>query len=135
VGTYEVRVQAGEGVKLVFDPGETQMAVAQGGTATTNFTGRTSATMSFQCVNSSGNPVPAAEFLLTTHAAGKVPQAERDLVQRAGMNGTCTAVAPAGPVYLMIWVLSSDWNNPDKVFRIELPISGVKDLGAVVVTP
>ena len=75
------------------------------------------------------------EFLLTTYPAGKVPESQRARVVRGGMDGNCSAGGPAGPVYLMIWSRSSDWNNPDKVFRVDLPAAGVKDLGGVVVAP
>ena len=35
----------------------------------------------------------------------------------------------------VIWTTSTDWNNPDKVFQVDLPAYGTKDLGAVVVQP
>jgi hypothetical protein len=133
-GRYDVRIKS-TGVPLVFEPEAAEATVATTGTTTVSFTARNSATVSFQCVTRAGLPVPGAEFLLTTDAAGNVPESERGRVQRGAMNGACTGTAPAGPVYLMIWVVSSDWNNPDKVFRLDLPISGVKDVGAVVVAP
>ncbi|MCA8946778.1 MAG: hypothetical protein KDB29_11165, partial [Planctomycetes bacterium] len=80
-----------------------------------------------------GAPIQNAEFLVTFHPAGQVPESERENVMKAGYNGICeTDMAPSGPVYIMIWAEGSDWANPDKVFQVDLPAYAEKNLGAVV---
>lgn len=40
-----------------------------------------------------------------------------------------TDLAYPGPVYVMIWSQSQDWNNPDRVFQLDLPPNGTQDSG------
>lgn len=134
-GPYDVRVESPENyVKLAVSPIEQSFTMAAGGEHALSYTLSAGATLKFQVVNSNGQPIPNAEYLVTFHAAGSVPVSEKASVEKAGYDGQCEkAIAPSGPVYLMIWTTSTDWNNPDKVLQLDLPAYGTKDLGAIVV--
>ncbi|MCA8916829.1 MAG: hypothetical protein KDB90_15660 [Planctomycetes bacterium] len=134
-GDYDVRVESPENyAKLAVSPEKQSFAMEEGGDQSVAFTISAATTLKFRAVNSVGSPVPNAEYLITFHAAGSVPESEKGNVEKGGYDGVCeTAIAPSGPVYLMIWTDSTDWNNPDKVFELDLPAYGIKDLGAVVV--
>ncbi|MCB9893308.1 MAG: hypothetical protein H6839_02540 [Planctomycetes bacterium] len=134
-GDYDVRVESPENyAKLAVTPDKQSFTMKQGGDEAVGFTISAATTLKFKVVNSGGSPIPNAEYLITFHAAGSVPESEMGGVEKGGYDGVCeTAIAPSGPVYLMIWTDSTDWNNPDKVFELDLPAYGTKDLGAVVV--
>lgn len=134
-GPYDVRVESPENsAKLSVSPIEQSFSMGAGGEHSLDFRVSAAATLKFQVVNSNGQPIPNAEYLVTFHAAGSVPESEKTAVEKAGYDGRCEkAIAPSGPVYLMIWTTSTDWNNPDKVLQLDLPAYGTKDLGAIVV--
>ncbi|MCB9935630.1 MAG: hypothetical protein H6840_08040 [Planctomycetes bacterium] len=134
-GPYDVRVESPENyAKLAVSPVEQSFSMTAGGEQALNFTLSAATTLKFQVVDANGQPIPNAEFLLTFHEAGAVPDSEKTSVEKAGHDGRCDVpIAPSGPVYLMIWTTSTDWNNPDKVLQLDLPAYGTKDLGAIVV--
>lgn len=134
-GSYDVRVESPEQYpKLSVSPVEQSLNMTAGGDTTLTFTVSSAATLKFQTVTTAGLPVANPEYLITFHAAGSVPETEKANVQKGGHDGRCeTVLAPSGPVYVMIWTTSTDWNNPDKVFQVDLPAYGIKDLGAVAV--
>lgn len=136
-GEFEVRLQAPvKAMPFDIEPAEQRLTMAAGGDVELTFTLRAATNVEFQCVNGAGAPVPGVEFLFTTSAAGSVPESEKSRVLRGGVDGKCsTSSAPAGPVYLMIWSSSKDWNSPDKVFKLDLPAYGTKDLGGLVIAP
>jgi len=136
-GAYTIRVgAAGDGLPIDVDPVEQEVNMGAGAEVSLDFNVRAAAKVDFQAVNSAGQPVPGVEFLFTTYAAGSVPETERSKLMRGGVDGKCSAAgAPSGPIYLMIWSVSKDWNNPDKVFQLDLPAYGAKDFGALVVGP
>ena len=135
LGEYDVRVESPENyAKLAVTPEKQSFAMEDGGEVSVSFDVTAATTLKFQCVNTQGAPTPNPEYLITFHPAGAVPESEKSNVEKGGHDGVCQTVnAPSGPVYLMIWTNSTDWNNPDKVFQINLPAYGIKDLGAVVV--
>jgi hypothetical protein len=134
-GEYTVQVDASEtSSPMVADPGSRTLTMPAGGDQSLDFTLRASCALNFRCVTSTGVPVAGAEFLVTFHAAGSVPESEKANVRKGGADGLCEMPdAPYGPVYLMIWTGSADWNNPDRVFQLELPAFETKNLGDVVV--
>lgn len=136
-GDYTVRLEApGEGAPFDIEPPQRDLKMTAGAEVALDFAVRAAARVEFQCLNAGGTPVPGVEFLFTTYAAGSVPDSERARVQRGGVDGRCSShTAPAGTVYLMIWSASTDWNNPDRVYRLELPVYGNKDLGGLVIAP
>jgi hypothetical protein len=136
-GTYDVRVESPEQfAKLAISPIEQSFTMTGGGEVSLAYTVAAASTLKFRAVNSVGAPIPNVEYLITFHAAGEVPISEQSKVKKGTYDGICeTELAPAGPVYVMIWSTSDDWNNPDKVFQVDLPPYGVTDLGAVVVQP
>lgn len=136
-GEFTVRVDSsGDGLPFDVDPAERTLKMSVGAEAALDFTVRAAAKVEFQCLSSAGTPVPGVEFLFTTYAAGSVPETERTRVQRGAVDGKCVASgAPSGAVYLMIWAGSTSWHRPDKVFRLDLPAYGHKDLGGLVITP
>ena len=136
-GDYDVRVESPENyAKLSVAPVEQSFTMTGDGEISLTYTIAAAATLKFQAVNSVGAPIPNAEYLITFHPAGEVPESEKSKVEKGGYDGQCeTEIAPSGPVYVMIWSTSQDWNNPDKVFQIDLPPYGTTDLGAVVVQP
>jgi hypothetical protein len=136
VGQYDVRVESPEDfAKLNSTPVEQSFDMTSDGEASLTYTLGAATHLKFQCVDESGAPIHNAEYLVTFKPAGQVPVAEKANVRKAGYNGFCDMdSAPAGPVYIMIWSTSEDWNKPDKVFQVNLPAYADKDLGAVVVT-
>ena len=136
-GVYDVRVESPENyAKLAVSPVQQSLTMTADGEVNLSYTIAAAATLSFRAVTSSGSPVPNVEYLITFHSAGEVPESEKSKVEKGGYDGQCeTEIAPAGPVYVMIWSTSQDWNNPDKVFQLDLPPYGTTDLGAVVVQP
>jgi hypothetical protein len=134
-GAYDVRVESPEQYpKLAVSPVEQTLTMTAGGDMSVTFNISSASTLKFQAVNAAGLPIANPEYLITFHAAGSVPESEKANVEKGGHDGRCeTSLAPSGPVYVMIWTTSTDWNNPDKVFQIDLPAYGTKDLGAVVV--
>jgi hypothetical protein len=136
-GSCDVRVESPEQYpKLSITPVEQNLNMTAGGDTTLTFNVASASTLKFQAVTTAGLPVANPEYLLTFHAAGSVPETEKANVEKGGHDGRCeTSLAPSGPVYVMIWTTSTDWNNPDKVFQVDLPAYGTKDLGAVVVQP
>lgn len=136
-GPYEVLVGSPEqSAPLVSEPAMHSFTMAQGGNVTLDYVLRASCRLTFRCVTSNGAPVPNAEFLVTFHPAGSVPESEKSRVLKGGSDGLCVVTnAPYGPAYLMIWSASTDWANPDRVHRIELPAFGTHDLGNIVVGP
>lgn len=134
-GEYEVLVGSPEqSAPLVAEPPSRPLTMAQGGNISLDYVLRASCTLIFRCVTSSGVPVPNAEYLVTFHPAGSVPEAEKSRLLKAGSDGACRMPnAPYGAVYLMVWSSSTDWNNPDRVHRLELPAFGTHDLGNIVV--
>jgi len=135
-GQYDVRVESPENyVKLAVSPVEQNCEMTADGEVALAYTLSAATHLIFQCVDGNGAPIQNAEFLITFHPAGQVPESEKANVEKAGYNGMCdTDMAPSGPVYIMIWAEGSDWANPDKVFEVTLPAYQEKDLGAVVVT-
>jgi hypothetical protein len=136
-GSYEITVgRPDTGTPVAADPPQRQVTVTGGGNQTLDFTIRPAAKVEFQALNGAGQPVAGVEFLFTRHPAGSVPESERQFLGKGGVDGRCsTGAAPSGAVYLMIWTASTDWNNPDRVFRLDLPAHGDKDLGGLVVAP
>lgn len=136
VGDYDVRVESPENYpKLSVAPVAQSFVMADDGDVKLSYTLSAATKLIFQCVDATGSPIQNAEFLVTFHPAGQVPESERENVMKAGYNGICeTDMAPSGPVYIMIWAEGSDWANPDKVFQVDLPAYAEKNLGAVVVT-
>ena len=137
VGEYRVIVEprAKEDAFSV-TPSAQSLTVAAGEQEELTFKVAAAATLTFRCVDGAGAPIPNPEFLVTLHPAGSVPESEKANMVKGATDGTCRIdAAPHGAVYLMIWTDSSDWGNPDKVFQIELPAFGSKDLGSVVISP
>lgn len=136
-GEYDVRVESPENyAKLAVTPVEQTFTMTGDGEISLSYTIAAAATLKFLAVTTSGSPVPNVEYLITFHPAGEVPESERSNVEKGGYDGQCEIdIAPSGPVYVMIWSQSQDWDNPDQVFQIDLPPYGVSDLGAVVVQP
>lgn len=136
-GAYTVRVgSTSGGLPIDVNPMEQRIDMTAGGELSLTFNISAAAKVEFQCLTATGVPVPGVEFLFTTFAAGSVPETERERLGRGGADGKCLAAsAPSGKVYLMIWSASKDWNNPDKVFVLDLPAHGSKDLGGLVITP
>lgn len=136
-GTYDVRVESPEQfARLAVSPVEQSLTMTAGGEVSLTYTIAAAATLKFRAVTSGGLPVPNVEYLVTFHPAGEVPIAEQGSTRKGDYDGTCEfELAPAGPVYVMIWSQSQDWNNPDKVFQLDLPPYGTTDLGAVIVQP
>lgn len=136
-GEYDVRVESPENyAKLAVSPVEQSLTMTADGEVSLTYTIAAAATLKFRAVTSSGAPVPNVEYLITFHPAGEVPETDKSKVEKGAYDGKCeTEIAPAGPVYVMIWSTSQDWNNPDKVFQLDLPPYGTTDLGAVVVQP
>lgn len=134
-GQYDVRVESPENSpKLSVQPAERSVQINTTQETRVEFTLGAAATLKFTCVTSAGTPIPNAEYLISFHPAGAVPETDKVKVSKGDYDGVCeTELAPAGPVYVHIWTTSSDWNNPDKVFQIDLPAYGIKDLGAVVI--
>lgn len=133
-GEMEVRLESPENSPaLNIDPETQTVNVAAGARAEVQYTLRSGAKLTFRCVDANGRPVPNAEFLVTFSAAGSVPESEKSRVVKAGPDGLCKLEgAPWGPVYIMIWTTSTDWANPDRVFKTELPAYGDKDLGNII---
>ncbi|MBK8207295.1 MAG: carboxypeptidase regulatory-like domain-containing protein [Planctomycetes bacterium] len=136
-GDFDVHVDSPEqSAPLVAEPTSRPLKMTAGGNVTLEYVLRAAVTLTFRCVNGAGVPVPNAEFLVTFHAAGAVPDSEKANVRKGGSDGMCKLPsAPYGAVYVMIWTTSDDWNNPDRVFQLDLPAFGIKDLGNVVVAP
>jgi hypothetical protein len=136
-GPYDVRVESPETTaRLAVAPVEQSFTIAAGGEQNLDFRVSAAATLKFQVVDGNGQPIPNVEYLVTFHAAGSVPESDKSAVEKAGYDGRCEKpIAPSGQVYLMIWTTSTDWNNPDKVLKLDLPAYGTKDLGAIVVQP
>ena len=136
-GQYDVRVESPENSpKLSVQPEERSVQINTTQETRLEFTVGAAATLKFTCVTSAGTPIPNAEYLISFHPAGAVPETDKVKVRKGTYDGVCeTEIAPAGPVYVHIWTTSTDWNNPDKVFQIDLPAYGIKDLGAVVIEP
>lgn len=136
-GKYDVRVDApDQSAPLIAEPETQPLTMAPGGEADLTFTLRAASTLTFRATRSDGTPFAHAEFLVTLHPAGNVPEGEQSRVRKAGADGICkTESAPYGPVYIHVWAESKDWKNPDKVFQVELPAYATKDLGNVVVAP
>ncbi len=134
-GEYTVQVEAADtSSPLVAHPGSRTLTMPAGGDQSLDFTLRASCTLRFRCVTSTGVPVAGAEYLVTFNAAGSVPDSEKSNVRKGGADGQCEMQdAPYGPVYLMIWTTSADWNNPDRVFQLNLPAFEAKNLGDIVV--
>ena len=134
-GSYDVRMESPEQYpKLAVSPVEQSLTMPAGGDMSLTFNVTSASTLKFQTVTATGLPVANPEYLITFHAAGSVPESEKANVEKGGHDGRCeTTLAPSGPVYVMIWTTSTDWNNPDKVFQVNLPAYETKDLGAVVV--
>jgi hypothetical protein len=137
VGSYEVRVDAPDTASvLVAEPTSQMLNVTAGGEHSLAFTLRAGASLRFRCTTASGAPFPHPEFLVTTHPAGSVPESLKSSVRKGGPDGLCTLdAAPYGPIYLHIWTHSSDWNNPDRVFELNLPAFKATDLGNVIAAP
>ncbi|MCC6465058.1 MAG: hypothetical protein IT463_06940 [Planctomycetes bacterium] len=135
-GTHTIRLD-GPGPQFAYtvEPQKHDITVTGGDETVLEFTLRSAGTLKFVAVNGAGQPVPNAEFLVTTYPAGSAPESEKAGVRKGGADGACSAPAPFGAAYLFIWTESADWNNPDKVLRIELPAGGTLDLGALVVAP
>lgn len=136
-GDYDVRVESPENyAKLAVSPVEQSFSMVADGEIALSYTIAPAATLKFRAVNSVGAPIPNVEYLITFHPAGAVPESEKSKVEKGAYDGTCeTGLAPSGPVYVMIWSHSENWNEPDKVFQVNLPAYGTTDLGAVVVQP
>lgn len=133
-GDMEVRLEAPENSPaLNIEPQSQTATIKAGARADLQYTIRSGATLKFRCVDANGRPLPNAEFLVTFHAAGNVPETEKSKVVKAGPDGLCQLdSAPWGPVYIMIWTGSTDWANPDRVFKTDLPAFGTKDLGNII---
>lgn len=136
-GEYEVRVDApSHAAKIVAEPESQPMRMAPGGEQSLEFTLRAASTLKFRATRTDGTPFAHAEFLVTLHPAGAVPESEKSNVRKAGADGICrTESAPYGPVYIHVWTESENWNNPDRVFKVDLPAYGEKDLGNIVAAP
>lgn len=125
---------AADTTAVAFTPRSKALNISNGTKAEVTFEINSASTLLFNCVDSSGNPIPYPEFLISFHPAGKVPESDKKSVQVGTNAGTGVVKnVPWGPAYLMIWTSSKDWNNPDLVLKIDLPASKALNLGNVVV--
>lgn len=133
VEPLEVTVNSPEGQQpLAFAPDVLSLSPKAGAQEFADFTLSAGAHLKFRCVDGAGVPVAGAEYLLTTHPSGKVPVGLKSKVKRVGSDGRAEVRGVSeGPIYLHVWTTSKDWDNPDRVFRLDLPAFGVKDLGAI----
>ncbi|MCC6574382.1 MAG: hypothetical protein IT462_11385 [Planctomycetes bacterium] len=118
---------------LGVEPEQRSIKVAAGSETTLDFTIRAACALTFVCVDTQGVAIAGVEYLISFNPAGDLKENEKANVKLSGPDGRCAVPgAPYGAVYLHIWTASTDWQRPDKVFRIDMPAYGEKDLGAVV---
>jgi len=136
-GEYTIQIEPpDDSAALHADPPTKPLTVSAGVNETLTFVLRAGSELKFRCVGTSGAAFPFAEYLISFHPAGSLPESEKELVRRTGTDGVAhIRNAPYGEVYLHIWTNSGEWHSPDKVFKLTLPAFGTKDLGAVVVAP
>lgn len=134
-GQFHVWMDDGDATKPVsFTPEKQQLLVENGIQQNLTFEVNSAAQLLFRCVNSSGDPVAYPEFIVSFHAAGKVPVADKEKTGAGNSTGKCVfSNAPWGEVYLMVWTSSKNWDDPDLVLKVNLPAGGQLDLGNVVV--
>lgn len=134
-GEFAVRVESPENyARLSVTPVEQELTMTPDGKVTLDYTVAAAATLRFTAVNKTGQPIPNAEYLVSFNPAGELPDNEQGNVRKGGYDGVCEATdAPSGPVYVHIWTESTDWQNPDHVFQLDLPAYGTEDLGAIIV--
>jgi hypothetical protein len=135
VGDYKLRAENADDVAPVnLQPVAKDLSVQAGGSRQLEFTLRAGAGLRFRCVDARGYAIPFAEYLVSFHPAGSVPETERAAVGRASADGSVRADGvPYGEVYLHVWSRSRDWHAPDKVYRLTLPPYNSKDLGPIVI--